>query len=122
MGLRIKETRITPAVVIEKGEISIRGRSIPEDAFEFYNPVLKACQDYISKPAAQTAVSIHLEYINSGSKKYLTNILTILEKSYLDGNDCKINWIYDEDDEAMLDLGRDLKSIIKIPLTVKPSK
>lgn len=122
MTLQIEETRTTPFVLIDQGQITINGRSIPEDAFEFFEPVVDACKEYVLKPAKHTIVNIHLEYVNSGSKKYLTNILTVLEKSYLDGNGYEIIWTYDSDDEAMLDLGNDLKGIIKIPLNTKESK
>lgn len=121
MAYQVEETRTTPFVLIDQGVITIKGRSIPEDSFEFFEPVMKACREYVEKPAKHTSVHIHLEYINSGSKKYLTNIFNVLEKSYLDGNSYEITWTYDSDDEAMLDLGNDLKGIIKIPLTVKPS-
>lgn len=121
MSFQVEETRITPFVLIESGQITIVGRSIPEDSFEFYDPVLEACRKYIENPARHTSVSIHLEYVNSGSKKYLTNILTVLESSYLDGNGYEIEWKYDSDDEAMLDLGNDLKGIIKIPITIRAS-
>jgi len=122
MAFQIDDTKITPYVLIDKGEITIKGRSIPEDSFEFYEPVVEACMEYVRRPAKHTVVRIHLDYVNSGSKKYLTNILTILEKSYLDGNGFEIFWIYDIDDEAMYDLGNDLKGIIKIPLKIEPSE
>jgi dimeric dUTPase (all-alpha-NTP-PPase superfamily) len=118
MAFIVKESRTTPYIQIDKGEITIKGRSIPEDAFEFFDPVLKACREYVEKPAKNTIISIHLDYVNSGSKKYLTNILTVFEKNYLEGNGYEVNWKYDEDDEAMLDLGHDLKSIIKIPMVI----
>ena len=118
MAFTIEETRTTPYILIDKGVITIKGRSIPEDAFDFYDPVIEACREYTTKPAKHTVINIHLDYVNSGSKKYLTNILTIFEKNYLEGNGYEINWSYDVDDEAMLDLGHDLKGIIKIPLAI----
>jgi len=122
MVFEAEKTKTTPYVLIDQGEITIQGRSIPEDSFEFYEPVVEACQRYILKPAKHTEVKIHLEYVNSGSKKYLTNILTVLEASYLDGNGYAVTWIYESDDEAMLDLGKDLKGIVKIPLTIQASQ
>ena len=122
MAFIVKETRTTPFIKVDMGEIIIKGRSIPEDALEFYEPVLDACRDYVEKPATHTLIDIHLDYVNSGSKKYLTNVLTVLEKSYLEGNSYEVNWTYDIDDEAMLDLGHDLKGIIKIPLSINQSE
>ena len=122
MAFQVEETRTTPYVLIDEGQITIKGRSIPEDAFEFFEAVVDACKKYIEKPVIQTNVNIHLEYVNSGSKKYLTNILTLLEKSYLDGNGYDITWTYDSDDEAMFDLGNDLREIVNIPITIKVSE
>ena len=122
MAFTVKETKTTPFIQVDKGEINIKGRSIPEDAFEFYEPVLDACKEYVEKPAKHTVINIHLDYVNSGSKKYLTNVLTVLEKSYLEGNGYEVNWTYDIDDEAMLDLGHDLKGIIKIPLSINKAE
>jgi hypothetical protein len=121
MAFLVNETKTTPFILIDSGEITIKGRSIPEDSFDFYEPVLEACRNYIQNPAKHTSVSVQLEYINSGSKKFLTNLFNILEKSYLDGYDYEITWIHDVDDEALLDLGNDLKGIIKIPITIKSS-
>jgi hypothetical protein len=122
MAFQAEETKTTPFVLIDQGEITIRGRSIPEDSFEFYEPVLDACIKYTRKPAKNTEVTIHLEYVNSGSKKYLTNILTVLESSYLDGYGYEITWTYESDDEAMRDLGSDLKGIVKIPITIRTAQ
>jgi len=122
MVFQVEETRTTPFVLIGNGEITIKGRSIPEDSFEFFEPIIDACMKYVLKPAKHTVVSIHLEYVNSGSKKYLTNLLTVLEKSYLDGFGYELTWTYDIDDEALHDLGNDLKGIIKIPITINPSE
>ena len=122
MAFIVKETKTTPFIQVDKEEIIIKGRSIPEDAFEFFEPVLEACRDYVEKPAKHTAINIHLDYVNSGSKKYLTNILTVFEKNYLEGNGYEVNWTYDIDDEAMLDLGHDLKGIIKIPMSINKAE
>lgn len=118
MGLLIEETKITPFISIEKGKIIIKGRSIPEDSFEFYEPILKACTEYVENPPQNTEITIHLDYVNSGSKKFLTNILSVFEGSYLQGNNYQINWHYDVDDESIHDLGNDLKGIIKVPFQI----
>ena len=89
MIFQIDVTKITPYVLIDKGEIIIHGRSIPEDSFEFYEPVVEACMEYIRRPAKHTEVRIHLDYVNSGSKKYLTNILTILDLAGIPFRSCE---------------------------------
>jgi hypothetical protein len=119
MFVKIEKSFSTPEVTIQDGKIEIKGRSIPEDSFEFYMPVIESVTKYLEEKNDFTEVIIYLEYINSSSKKFLTNILNLLEKSYLNGTKIEITWQYDEDDESIYDLGNDLKSFIKIPIFMK---
>jgi len=114
----IEGTRTTPFVHFEPGKIEIKGRSIPEDSFEFYNPVLHAVDEYFKSGDARTEIHFHLEYINSGSKKFITNILGNCNKHFLNGRNIVIQWFYDSDDESMQELGIDLKVMIQIPFNM----
>ncbi len=111
----IEGTRTTPSVHIERGKIEIRGRSIPEDAFDFYNPVLHAVEEYFNTEEGTTELHFHLEYINSGSKKFITTILGAVNRYYQKGRNIVIRWYYDSDDESILELGNDLRVMIQIP-------
>jgi hypothetical protein len=113
--MHIEGTRTTPSISVKSGVFEIKGRSIPEDAFGFYSPLLTEVQLYISNPAAKTEIRFHLEYINSGSKKYITNFLAKFNEFYKAGHDVVIYWHFDYDDESMQDLGNDLRSMISIP-------
>ncbi len=119
MYVKIEKSFSTPEIIIQTGKIEIRGKSIPEDSFDFYSPVIENINKYLEENNEFTEVFIFLEYINSSSKKFLTNILNLLEKSYLKGKKVEITWQYDEDDESIYDLGNDLKSFIKIPIYMK---
>jgi hypothetical protein len=113
--MNIEGTRSTPSVSIEPGTIEVKGRSIPEDSFEFYNPVMNAIQDYFSSNELKTEMRFHLEYINSGSKKFITSILGICNEYYKKGRNIVIQWQYDFDDESMQELGNDLRVMLEIP-------
>ncbi len=114
----IEGTRSTPSVLIEPGKIKITGRSIPEDSFGFYDPVMHAIIDYFEETEESTEVSMHLEYINSGSKKFITNILSTCNEFYVGGKKLVIKWYFDVDDESMEELGHDLKAFVSIPFDV----
>jgi hypothetical protein len=113
--MNIEGTRSTPSVYIEPGIIEVKGRSIPEDSFEFYNPVLNAIQDYFTQNDIKTEMHFHLEYINSGSKKFITTILSVSNEFYKKGRSIIIQWHYDSDDESMQELGNDLRIMLQIP-------
>ncbi len=116
--MHIEGTKTTPSISTGDGVFEIKGRSIPEDAFEFYSPLLREVQAYIGDPESKTEIRFHLEYINSGSKKYITNFLARLNEFYLEGNDAIIYWHFDYDDESMQELGNDLRSMIQIPFHI----
>ncbi len=117
--MNIEGTRSTPSVHIEPGRIEIKGRSIPEDSFEFYNPVVHAIKDYFDSTDLKTEMYFHLEYINSGSKKFITNILFNCNQYYQKGKNIIIHWHFDSDDESIQELGNDLKILIQIPFNMK---
>ncbi len=119
MEIVINRTINTPEVLIQPGKVEIKGRSIPEDSFEFYIPVIEYITNYLKLDVAKTEVVVYLEYINSSSKKFLTAILNLFEKSYLNGNEIYVIWQYDEDDEAIYELGNDIKSFIKLPIQLE---
>ncbi len=119
MKLSINPTKNTPAINICPGKVHINGRSIPEDAFEFFDPVIRKIHEYLAEHTGETSIFIHLDYVNSGSKKYLTTILSIFEKAYQEGKKITVEWLYDPEDEAMHDLGKDLSAIIHVPFDIK---
>lgn len=51
------------------GLIELKGRSIPENAAEFYFPLLEWLNRYIQNPSKHTHFVFYLEYINSISQK-----------------------------------------------------
>ncbi len=120
--MNIEGTRSTPSIHIGPGKIEIKGRSIPEDSFGFYSPVIASIQDYFKKNTEKTEIHFHLEYINSGSKKFITNILSYCNDAYNNGKVITIIWHYDFDDESMQELGIDLSALLQIPFTLHEVK
>jgi hypothetical protein len=120
MDFLIEGTKLTPKIALSEATFEMAGKSIPEDAYAFYEPVISAIYTYLENPPAETAINITLEYINSSSKKILTNILKLFEKSHTIHSVIVINWFYEEDDESIFDLGQDLKSIVRIPFQMIP--
>ncbi|NHB67786.1 DUF1987 domain-containing protein [Perlabentimonas gracilis] len=117
-SLFIKGTSKTPEIEFTPGNIKISGRSIPEDSLSFYQPVVKWIEEYITLPELSTKVSISIEYINSGSNRFLYNIIKLIEDCYSKGNDVSISWYYEEDDDTIKNLGQDFKALFKVPINL----
>ena len=115
--LIIEKTVKTPYINFnsQSGILKIEGRSIPENPEEFYTKLFDWSNEYFTNPQNETLINIQLEYINSGSSKFILEFFQLIQKYKSQGINCKINWHYEEDDEAVLELGKHYQSIINVP-------
>jgi hypothetical protein len=116
--LKIEPTHKTPKVYFdpEKNQFELSGRSIPEDSVGFYKKILDWIEEYAAQPNPKTEFKFELEYFNTSSSKNILELLKKLEKIYQDGNDVRILWYYDEDDEDMEETGEDYQALLSVPL------
>jgi hypothetical protein len=120
MGILIDKTADCPYVnFTEQGLLEIEGRSITEDVFSFWQPLLEWLELYIKAPAKHTRVVVFLDYTNSSSNKYLNEMMRLLDKCASNGNSVEIVWRYEEDDESILMLGEDLDALTDIPFKME---
>jgi len=113
----LESTKKTPNVLLDpSGRIRIGGRSIPEDASKFYDNILNWVLDYCHTPSDSTIVDIELEYFNSGSAKFVMQILRELSELLTEGKDLKVNWYYEEGDDDILERGEYYSSILDLEI------
>lgn len=115
--LLIEETEETPLIKLnsESGLMEVSGRSLPENASSFFEPVHKWISNYINKPASVTTMNFKLEYFNSSSAKQILQIILLLEQLYLKSFNVKICWFYSQSDELIESRGKELKNLVNIP-------
>ena len=118
----VKEPTVdTPGVLLdaEKGIFLLTRMSLPEDAVEFYAPILEWFANYCKNPNTQTVFDMKLEYFNTASSKQLIQILLLLQ-GLKEKSDITINWYYKEIDEDMQGLGEEYSQIINLPFNLIP--
>lgn len=115
-ALKVEGTEFTPDISFdgEKGIFSMSGVSRPENANEFYEPVIKWLNDYIDGPADNTSVNIRFDYFNTSSLKYFLIILSSLKEISDNGKKLEIVWWYDSEDESMLEAGKNLEELSEL--------
>lgn len=115
--LVIEKTVKTPYVNFDaqSGILKIIGRSIPENPEEFFTKLFDWVHKYFQNPQAETLINVQLEYINSGSSKFILEFFQLIQDYKVKGYNCKISWYYEEDDEAVLELGKHYQNIIDVP-------
>lgn len=98
-----------PTIIIDPFEITITGRSIPEDADLAYFPFIKKLE-IICKGTGPLTFNFKFDYYNTASTRYITAIIKLLDEKKIHSS-VKVNWYYLEIDEDMQDLGIDYKEM-----------
>jgi len=62
------------------GDLILHGRSIPENANGFYEPLAKWINEYIANPRPTTNLRLNLEYFNTASSLWLSKIVKNLSR------------------------------------------
>lgn len=111
----------TPEVIFDKENnvFKIRGRSISENAIEFYTPLNEWLAEYFKKPNEETKLVLNFDYLNSSSLIQISKIIRILEKNYLKGHNVLLVWQYEENDELIENTGIELNLISQVPFVTE---
>lgn len=119
--LYILEKNFLPEILLdkEKSVFRIKGKSIPENAENFYRPVLKWLETYFDNPNPTTELEIMLHYYNSSSARSISKIIKMFDDKFNEGLDVKVLWVVLHEDEEMINNGEDFKILFKLPIEIK---
>ncbi|OQY04313.1 MAG: hypothetical protein B6I20_03325 [Bacteroidetes bacterium 4572_117] len=106
--LIIDATEETPRIHFDPDNnlFEITNKSLPEDADEFYRPIIVWLESYKLKPNKNTNFTFKLDYYNTSSSRYITRIIKILD-DMARKHEVKIFWYYREIDEDMQSMGEE---------------
>jgi hypothetical protein len=109
-----------PTITLDKnGKVfEITGASFPEDAQEFYKPVLAWIENFMKDPVGDICLCFKLTYYNTSSSKIIHTIFEKFEQLSDKGYAIKVRWFYESDDEDMYEAGLDYKDRIDIPFEI----
>lgn len=113
--IELESTKVTPAVVMQDGFISIKGRSIPDDAAGFYKPLKKWIEEYTATSSEETRVILGFEFINSSSTKWIYSLIKELALYPGVRDRIKVEWHYERGDEELHELGQIIHTFIDCP-------
>ena len=121
----LEQSPKTPSVNFDStsGNFEIKGKSIPENSVQFYQPIYAWLDAYVENPAQKTTLKIQLDYFNTSSSKCIADLFKKLELISKNGKgEVGVTWLHDENDEDMQEAGEDYQSIIKIPFSITSFK
>ena len=101
-NLKIHSTLSTPQIDFKSsGQLSIKGRALPEDPKRFFNPLFKWAEEL---SAEQVQLDIKLEYVNTSSSKKILELFKAVDSNKKIRH-LNLNWFYETDDDDMLEFG-----------------
>lgn len=123
-ALDIQSTSHSPQISFDPGskKFEIKGESRPENASNFYKPILEWVKD-IETAFENNEIQVDgplefdfcFDYFNSTSAKFILDFCKKLGQVHSKGLEMKVRWIYEEDDEDMLEVGEEMARMAKMP-------
>lgn len=100
---------------IENGVFEIVGKSYPQNAENFYAPLIEMVKEYCTSPKNHTSVTCRIEYFQTTSQRFLVEILYDFTQ-IAPPNKIEINWgctddVLDDEEEIIF-VGKDLENIL----------
>lgn len=117
-NISIKGTLQLPEVNFNKDEglIEISGRSIPEDATAFYEPLCDWLDEYVQNPQLHTTINFKMNYFNTSTSKWFLAIFKKFEILKEDDYLFDINWYYSDDD--LYEYGDEIADVMDLPVNM----
>ena len=114
-SLIIEATSKTPKIMCipQEGLIEFEGKSTPENAIKFYQPLSDWLTHYVKSPSKKTIVNFKLDYFNTSTSKWLLELLKKMEILHDNNQPIIVNWFCC--DEDLLEYGEDYASILNLP-------
>jgi len=119
LPLKVNQTETTPLLSYDPKNrtFNMSGVSVMKNAREFYDPVIQWVYGYILSDFSKGGITINvdLEYFGTPSSVVLLRLLKEFEKIK---DKVVVNWMYEEGDDDMKEIGDDLKVMLALELNV----
>ena len=122
--LIIEPTANSPRIILDPDAMNFEfsGESRPENVRKFYLPILEWLEAYIAEQTgledggrtSGLVCQFNFEYFNSTSAKYILDIFKSLNTINALGINLEIKWLYEQDDEDMLEVGQEMSRMSKL--------
>jgi hypothetical protein len=124
MDLKIEATEKTPRIEYNSatGELLMEGICIPEQTHDFFKPVLNFIDTLETSPPKHFILTANLHFFNTGSARYILEVMKNARKLKEKGVDVKFKWRYNEEDEDIEEAGRSYSFILNEPFEMIPFK
>lgn len=122
LEFEIAATKSTPLVTYSprNSNLLIQGRSFPENAKQFYEPLIVWIQESKQYLPKQFVVTINLEYYNTSSSKFLMELFRLLARLRKELQaQISVCWQYTTHDIDMCDAGKEYMQFVDVPFELQ---
>ncbi len=97
-----------PHVNFQQGHLALSGNSFPEDAIQFFTPLINwidryAESEYVQSSENQTHFTCQVGYFNTGSRPFMLTIVKQINELARKGHPVKFQWYYEGEPEDLLE-------------------
>ena len=119
-NIYIEHTSHTPEVYfdMEEHKLHIVGKSYPEDASRFYEPVVAWLDGNISEIKDKFSVEFQFDYFNTSSSKQIAKIFLLLEKIN-ENVFVQVIWKYKKEDSDMMASGMRFSKLLNLEFELR---
>lgn len=122
--LHLAPTTSTPEVLFraQTGRLDLSGESYPENAFEFYRPILEWLRRFLEQSQQPVELRLGLTYLNTSSIKSMMDLLDLLDEAHARHREVTVTWYYDTDNDRALELAEEFREEVSLPFFVVPEE
>lgn len=105
------------------GKLEVRGNAYPPNAPEFFARVTEWFEKAMQEGRLETVdFTFYFHYLNTGFAKMLLQFMERFEPFCESGKPCQITWLYDADDDVILNIGRDVREFVSLPVELREAE
>ncbi|MEA5473676.1 biofilm regulation phosphoprotein SiaC [Synechococcus sp. CCY9201] len=120
LNISLPASQSTPAINADwnAGLLVMTGESYPENTYELFAQVISWVEQYLQIISAPLRVDLKLNYLNTSSIRAMIDIFDLLQRSYDEGGDVSVHWLYDSRNPRSAELGEEFKEDYSFPFEI----
>jgi len=121
MDLVVNASRSTFGIefLFSAGILRFSGDSFPENSNEFFEPLIRWVENFVSIPHPRVRVEFNINYFNTSSSKYIFLILSLLKKYHGEGNVLEFVWYETSSDNEMVETWKEIMEELQLDFKVQ---
>ena len=102
-----------------RGSMELSGESYPQNAFDFFAPILDWARQFLRESPAPLTLEIRLSYLNTSSTKCVIDLLDLLEAAYKIGRHVGVVWYCDKENERAREAAEEFREDVALPFEIR---